>query len=76
MDRFERITHNPAVMGGQACIREMRITVGMIVGMMGEGHSKEKLLALYPYLEPDDIDQALAYAAWRLRERELPLAAS
>lgn len=75
MEKLDRITHDPAVMGGQACIRGMRVTVGMIVGMMGEGHSKEKLLALYPYLESDDVDQALAYAAWRLRERELPIAA-
>jgi uncharacterized protein (DUF433 family) len=75
MTNFPRITHDPATMGGQACIRGMRVTVGMIVGMIGEGHTKEKLLEMYPYLERDDIDQALAYAAWRLRERELPLAA-
>ena len=74
MNNFDRITHDPAVMGGQACIRGMRVTVGMIVGMMGSAHPKEELLKLYPYLEPLDIDQALAYAAWRVSERELPLA--
>ena len=75
MENLDRITHNPAVMGGQACIRGMRVTVSMIVGMLGAGHSKQELLALYPYLESGDIDQALAYAAWRLREREIPIAA-
>lgn len=75
MEPFDRITHTPGVMGGQACIRGMRVTAGMIVGMMGAGHSKAELLELYPYLESEDIDQALAYAAWRLSERELPLKA-
>ncbi len=73
MTNFDRITHNPAVMGGKPCIRGMRVTVGMIVGMMGAGHSKEHLLKLYPYLEPADIDQALTYAAWRVNEREIVL---
>ena len=74
MTTFDRITHNPAVMGGKPCIRGMRVTVGMIVGMMGAGHSKARLLELYPYLEPADIDQALSYAAWRVNEREIALA--
>ena len=74
MTTFDRITHNPAVMGGKRCIRGMRETVGMIVGMMGAGHSKARLLELYPYLEPADIDQALSYAAWRVNEREIALA--
>lgn len=73
MSTFDRITHNPAVMGGKPCIRGMRVTVGMIVGMMGAGHTKAHLLELYPYLEPEDIDQALAYAAWRVSEREIAL---
>ena len=75
MNRFGRITHDPAVMGGQPCIRGMRVTVSMIVGMIGAGQTKSELLQLYPYLEPADIDQALAYAASRLSERKLPLAA-
>jgi uncharacterized protein (DUF433 family) len=62
MEKFHRIAHNPAVMGGKPCIRGMRATVGMIVGMMGAGHSKEHLLERYPCLEPEDIDQALACA--------------
>ncbi|HEY5610506.1 MAG TPA: DUF433 domain-containing protein [Thermoanaerobaculia bacterium] len=65
MTRFDRITRDPAVMGGKPCIRGMRVTVGMIVGMLAEGKSEQELLELYPYLEPDDIREALAYAAWR-----------
>jgi uncharacterized protein (DUF433 family) len=54
----------------------MRVTVGMIVGMLAAGHSKERILELYPYLEPQDIDEALAYAAWRVEEVEVPLRSS
>ena len=61
-------------MGGKPCIRGMRVTVGMIVGMLGAGQTKERLMELYPYLEPADIDQALAYAAWRVNERDVALA--
>lgn len=70
MKAFPRITHDPAVMGGKPCIRGMRVTAGMIVNHLGAGYSHEKLLADYPYLEPADIQQALAYAAWRLEEQE------
>ena len=63
-------------MGGKPCIRGMRVTVGMIVGMVAEGHSREEILALYPYLEREDIDEALAYAAWRAEELEVPLLCS
>ena len=59
---FERITQNPAVMGGKPCIRGMRVTVGMIVGQMGAGVSTEELLSDYPYLEREDIMQAAALA--------------
>jgi len=59
-------------MGGKPCIRGMRITVGMIVGLLASGHEKEEILKLYPYLEPNDIDEALAYAAWRAEEIEVP----
>jgi uncharacterized protein (DUF433 family) len=71
---LDRITQNPLVMGGKACIRGMRVTVGMIVGQIGAGHSIEQLLGDYPYLEREDILQALRYAAWRMEEREIELA--
>jgi len=71
---LDRITQNPLVMGGKACVRGMRVTVGMIVGQIGAGHTIEDLLADYPYLEREDILQALRYAAWRMEEREIELA--
>jgi len=74
MGELNRITQNPAVMGGKACIRGMRVTVGMIVGQIGSGTSIEELLADYPYLEREDVLQALRYAAWRMEEREVMLA--
>ncbi len=61
-------------MGGKPCIRGMRVTVGTIVGLLAAGKTKEEILDLYPYLEPDDLLQALAYAAWRAEEIEIPLA--
>jgi len=69
-----RITHAPTVMGGKPCIRGLRVTVGTIVGLIASGHSHENILRLYPYLEEDDINQALAYAAWRVEELEVPFA--
>ncbi len=74
MERLERITQNPGVMGGKPCIRGMRVTVGMLVGQIAAGRSIDQLLADYPYLEQEDILQALRYAAWRSEERELQLA--
>jgi uncharacterized protein (DUF433 family) len=68
--QFARITHDPAVMGGKPCIRGLRVTVGMILGLLAAGQIRERILQAYPYLEPEDIDAALAYAAWRLEERE------
>lgn len=73
MKSLDRITFNPAVMGGKPCIRGLRVTAGMIVGLIAAGHSNEEILKLYPYLEGEDISQALAYAAWRAEEVELPL---
>ena len=70
---FERVTRRPDVMGGKACIRGLRVTVGMIVGHIGTGRTIEELLADYPYLEREDILQALRYAAWRADEREVAL---
>lgn len=64
MSDFERITQNPAVMGGRPCIRGIRVTVDMIVGQVGAGRSVDDLLADYPYLEREDILEALRYAAW------------
>lgn len=76
MSDMDRITQSPVVMGGRPCIRGMRVTVGMIVRQVAAGASTETLLLEYPYLEREDIAQALRYAAWRLDERELPLAVS
>ena len=69
----DRITIDPTVMGGKPCIRGMRVTVGMIVGMLAEGHDAVEILELYPYLEAEDIAQALSYAALRAEEREIEL---
>jgi uncharacterized protein (DUF433 family) len=74
MTSFPRITRNPKVMGGKACIRGMRVTVGMIVGQLGEGVTIEELLKAYPYLERADIMEALRYAASLASEREIELA--
>jgi len=73
MAQLDRITQNPAVMGGKPCIRGMRVTVGMIVGQIGAGRSIEQILTEYPYLEREDILQALRYAAWLAEEREVIL---
>jgi len=71
--QFERITLNPAVMGGKPCIRGLRVTVATILGLLAAGKTRERILQAYAYLEPQDIDAVLAYAAWRLEEREEPL---
>jgi len=75
MDRaeFDRITMRPDVMGGKPCIGGMRVTVGAIVGQIAAGRTIEALLQDYPYLERDDVLQALRYAAWRAEEREVSL---
>ena len=73
MESFGRITRNPAVMRGKACIRGMRVTVGMILGQIGSGHTIEELLASYPYLEREDILQAIRYGARLAQEREVEL---
>ena len=74
MEQLDRITQQPEVMGGKACIRGMCVTVGMVVGQIGAGHTVEEILADYPYLEREDIMLALRYAAWRAEEREVLLA--
>ena len=70
---LERITSNPKTMGGKPCIRGLRVTVGTVVGLVAAGHSYAEILELYPYLEAEDIRQALSYAAWRAEEIEVPL---
>jgi uncharacterized protein (DUF433 family) len=73
MKQFNRITFDPTVMGGKACVRGLRVTVGTLLGLLAAGRSRDEILIAYPYLEPEDIDQALAYAAWRVDERDIPL---
>lgn len=70
MLELNRITFNPGVMGGKPCLRGMRVTVGAIVGLVASGLSHQQILDIYPYLESEDIDQALSYAAWRVEEVE------
>lgn len=74
MTHLDRITQQPEIMGGKACIRGLRVTVGMIVGQIGAGRALDELLTDYPYLQREDILQALQYAAWRAEEREVALA--
>jgi uncharacterized protein (DUF433 family) len=76
MKNLTRITFDPGVMGGKACIRATRVTVGTVVGLVAAGHSFADILEAYPYLEDEDIREALAYAAWRVEEIEAPLAAA
>jgi uncharacterized protein (DUF433 family) len=76
MQELDRITRNPEVMAGKPCIRGIRVTVGTVVGLVASGRSNAEILAAYPYLEEDDIRQALAYAAWRVEEIEIPLSAA
>jgi uncharacterized protein (DUF433 family) len=73
MKTLDRITWNPNVMGGRPCLRGLRVTVGTVTGLVASGHSHAAILKLYPYLETEDITQALKYAAWRAEEVELPL---
>lgn len=76
MNTLARITADPEVMGGRPCIRGMRVTVGTVVGLVASGHSREEILRMYPYLEPEDISEALAYAAWRSDEFEVSISSS
>ena len=75
MKELDRITLDPAVIGGKPCIRGLRVTVGTIIGLLAAGRSRDEILKAYPYLEEEDIAQALAYAAWRVEEREVSLPA-
>lgn len=73
MKRLTRITLNSQVMGGKPCIRGLRVTVGTVVGLLASGYTTDEILKLYPYLEEEDLREALAYAAWRAEEVEVPL---
>jgi uncharacterized protein (DUF433 family) len=73
MSEMQRITFDPAVMGGKPCVRGLRVTVGTVVGLLAAGKTEEEILAEYPYLEPGDVQACLAYAAWRSEEAEVPL---
>jgi uncharacterized protein (DUF433 family) len=72
MPEFDRITFEPGKMGGRACIRRMRITVSLVVDLVAQGTSAEEIIEDYPYLEAEDIRQALSYAAWLASEQVLP----
>jgi uncharacterized protein (DUF433 family) len=76
MQQFPRITLDPLVMGGKPCIRGLRVTVGTVVGLVAAGRTVSEILAAYPYLQAEDISEALAYAAWRLEETEMSLVPS
>ena len=75
LPELDRITFAPAVIGGKPCIRGMRVTVGMILGVIASGAEREEILRLYPYLEAEDLSAALAYGSWRAEEQELPMSA-
>jgi len=70
---FDRITFDPKIMGGRACIRGMRVTVSLIVNLVADGMSNAEILDAYPYLEAEDIRQAVRYAAWLTDESVYPM---
>ena len=70
---LDRITFDPHVMGGRACIRGMRVTVALLVNLVANGMTIAEILEAYPYLEPDDVRQALQYVAWLAEESVYPL---
>lgn len=74
MKDLKRITLDPNIMGGKPCITGSRVTVGTIIGLLASGYSNTQILGMYPYLIEEDVKEALAYAAWRSEEIEVPLA--
>ena len=74
MKNLKRITLNPNVMGGKPCIRGLRMTVGTVIGLLASGLTAEEIIKMYPYLQMEDLLEALSYAAWRSEEIEVPLA--
>jgi uncharacterized protein (DUF433 family) len=73
MREFDRITFDPKVMGGRACIRGMRVTVSLVVNLVANGMTTEEIIDAYPYLEPEDVNQALQYVAWLAEEIVHPM---
>ena len=73
MEKLTHITFDPNVMGGRPCICGLRVTAGTIVGLVAAGYTAADILKAYPYLENEDINEALAYAAWRADDIEIPL---
>ncbi len=73
MKGLDRITFNPGVMGGRACIRGLRVTVSLVLNLVANGMTPEEIVSAYPYLETEDVHQALRYAAWLAEESVLPL---
>ena len=72
----ERTIHDPNIMGGKPCVRGTRVTVGTVLGLLATKTPLERILAAYPYLEADDIDACLEYAAWRMKKRDVALVAT
>ena len=68
MTLFERITFDPNVMGGRACIRDTRVTVALVLNLVANGMSVEEIIEAYPYVDAEDVRQALRYAAWLAEE--------
>lgn len=75
MERFDRISRDPAVMAGKPCVKGTRVTVGALVGLVAAGKSTQEIVDAYPYVTAEDIAQALSYAAWRSEEVEISLPA-
>ncbi len=73
--RFERITVNPKICTGKPCIRDLRFPVSRVLGLLAAGETKESILKAYPYLEPEDIDEALRYASYLAEEETLEIRA-
>jgi uncharacterized protein (DUF433 family) len=69
---FDRITFEPRIMAGQACIRGMRVPVSLILNLVANGKTVAEIIEDYPYLEPEDVQQSLMYAAWLASERVYP----
>lgn len=76
MPSFERITFDPAILGGRACIRGLRVSVALLLNLSANGMSSDEIVAEYPYLEVEDVHQALRYAAWLADEQVIPAAAT
>ncbi len=74
MKHLDRITLNPDQIGGKPCIRGLRVTVGTVIGLYASGLSAAEIIKQYPYLEEEDLLQALSYASWRSEEIEVPVA--